>query len=358
MIMSFLLLTVSSVGHWLTGALADAADTFIAAFSDPASKYSIQALLCTLVVSAIYICSRRALRGRRIRVRTVMRALFPSWLVRGASFKVDVAYFLIYPPVLAALAGWIFISYEFIYYGTQDSLTDLLGNRASLGWPSAVVTVIGALVLFIFFELGYWLDHYLSHNVEFLWQFHKVHHQAEILSPLTNSRMHPVDVTKFANIVTVTAAAGGGVVDYFLLGSAHAEADVSGILLIVPFYLFQHLQHSRLWIPFRGIWGRLFISPAHHQIHHSMNPADFNANLGQILAIWDWMFGTLRMPQKEREVLRFGVEGSIRPHSVYGSLLVPFGHSAMSIYRTLARLRNIGGLIGRRPSFARSQPPQ
>ena len=54
-----------------------------------------------------------------------------------------------------------------------------------------------------------------------------------------------------------------------------------------------HLQHSHMWIAFRGMLGRIFVSPAHHQVHHSDNPKHFDKNFGSCLALWDWMFGTL-----------------------------------------------------------------
>jgi hypothetical protein len=38
--------------------------------------------------------------------------------------------------------------------------------------------------------------------------------------------------------------------------------------------------------------------PAHHHVHHSANPKHFNKNFGSCLALWDWMFGTLYVPEK------------------------------------------------------------
>ena len=72
------------------------------------------------------------------------------------------------------------------------------------------------------------------------------------------------------------------------------------------------------------------MSPAHHQIHHSRNPAHFNKNLGSCLALWDWMFGTLYIPAAKREPLEFGVEPD-RPHAhtIRGELIAPFLRAAM-----------------------------
>ena len=62
-----------------------------------------------------------------------------------------------------------------------------------------------------------------------------------------------------------------------------------------------------MWIAFTGLAGKLLQSPAHHQIHHSDNPAHFEKNLGFALAFWDWVFGTLYIPAKTPEGIVFGV---------------------------------------------------
>ena len=38
-------------------------------------------------------------------------------------------------------------------------------------------------MLFLSYELGYWFNHWLSHKVPVLWEFHKVHHSATVLTP-------------------------------------------------------------------------------------------------------------------------------------------------------------------------------
>lgn len=76
------------------------------------------------------------------------------------------------------------------------------------------------------------------------------------------------------------------------------------------------------------------MSPAHHQIHHSSDPTHFNKNMGSCLALWDWMFGTLRVPAAEREKLAFGVEPDrADAHTIRGELIAPFGHAAALLMR-------------------------
>ena len=63
----------------------------------------------------------------------------------------------------------------------------VLSGRQALfiGYTLAVVLAI---------DLAVWLTHYLQHKVVVLWQFHQVHHSAEVLTPMTVYRMHPVDL--------------------------------------------------------------------------------------------------------------------------------------------------------------------
>jgi sterol desaturase/sphingolipid hydroxylase (fatty acid hydroxylase superfamily) len=80
------------------------------------------------------------------------------------------------------------------------------------------------------------------------------------------------------------------------------------------------------------------MSPAHHQIHHSEDPAHFNRNFGSCLCVWDWAFGTLHAPQARRERLRFGAApeaGDAPAHSVTGVLITPF----LAAWRRLAPAR-------------------
>jgi len=178
--------------------------------------------------------------------------------------------------------------------------------------------------LFLAYELGYWIDHYLSHRIPMLWEFHKVHHTAEVLSPLTNFRVHPVDSVVFANILGVVVGVTGGVLTYLQLGSPF-EVGGTNLILVAFYFLTVHLQHSHLWIATTGLLGRIILSPAHHQIHHSNNPIHFDKNFGSCLSVWDWMFGTLHMPQRTRERLDFGIETRTRDHhTAIGGLVTPF----------------------------------
>ena len=108
--------------------------------------------------------------------------------------------------------------------------------------------------------------------------------------------------------------------------------DGVNALLVLFFLTFVHLQHSEVWLPLTGLAGRLLMSPAHHQIHHSIDPMHYNSNLGNALAIYDWLFGTLIVPQKTSPRLVFGVfEPGVDPHSVTELIVTPFRKALVAV---------------------------
>jgi len=110
--------------------------------------------------------------------------------------------------------------------------------------------------------------------------------------------------------------------------------------MLLYIYLTAQLQHSEIWIPFTGVWGRVFMSPAHHQLHHSADPAHFNCNMGASLAIWDWLAGSLRIPSSEPPGLSFGVSGHKHdPHGVMGLVVDPAVNAVKTLYRSLFGMR-------------------
>jgi sterol desaturase/sphingolipid hydroxylase (fatty acid hydroxylase superfamily) len=156
-----------------------------------------------------------------------------------------------------------------------------------------------------------------------------VHHTAEVLTPLTNFRVHPIYGWIFANILAVSVAVANGFGNYLFGETAYQYAlSDTNIILVLFIHAYVHLQHSHMWISFRGLAGRIFVSPAHHQVHHSNNPKHFDKNFGSCLALWDWMFGTLYVPAKEREPLVFGFPDHPNAHTVKGELVDPLINAA------------------------------
>jgi len=80
-------------------------------------------------------------------------------------------------------------------------------------------------------------------------------------------------------------------------------------LLIHGTYPF--FTHTRL-IGKLGILEYLFVTPSHHRVHHASNPEYLDKNYGDMLIIWDKLFGTFK---EEKEEPNFGLTKPLESHS-------------------------------------------
>ena len=150
----------------------------------------------------------------------------------------------------------------------------------------------------------YWLHRFL-HTIPFLWEFHKVHHSAKVLTPITFYRVHPVENFLFGLRYSFSIGIVTGVFIY-LFG---ALIDIYMVLGVNAFLFFfsligSNLRHSHVPISYGRFIEKWFISPKQHQIHHSRK--HFDKNYGGYIAIWDRIFGTLCLSNSVR-VMKFGL---------------------------------------------------
>ncbi len=182
---------------------------------------------------------------------------------------------------------------------------------------------------------SYWV-HRLHHENPVFWPFHKLHHSAETLTPITFARKHPVyDLIRAVSNAFLVGPVQG------LIFAAFGASDLMTILGVNVIYATfywggANLRHSHIWLSYGPFWSRIFISPAQHQIHHSCAPEHHDRNYGEIFALWDWMFGTLYTPDAYED-LEFGVAGADgvrieQPHpTLRDAWLAPFRESGAAL---------------------------
>ena len=296
------------------------------------STLSLPSLYSALAIAIAYLLLKRGGRNN-LKVRVLRRALFPRKLFTSASSRADACFLLLSIFLVASLIGWGVFSGSVISNAIRHALTGLFGQRPPSRLGPAIYRVIATVTLFITTDFAYWANHYTSHRVGWLWEFHKVHHTAEVLTPMTNARVHPIDSLVYSNFLAVFLGLSNGVLAY-CFGSLATPYAVGGtnVLAIIFAFTFLHLQHSHVWIATTGRLGRVIFSPAHHQIHHSAASVHFDKNFGACFALWDWIFGTLYVPAPRRERLTYGVApDGVDPHTIKGALLMPFVHAAWRI---------------------------
>jgi sterol desaturase/sphingolipid hydroxylase (fatty acid hydroxylase superfamily) len=293
------------------------------------SPYGPVALGGALVFVALFYVDARRKRGRPISLQGFFKSVFPSRLIWHPSSRLDMRLWIANTLVFASASGMLAIGSVLWRDATLSVLAGALGPAGAGAWPAWAVLAIATLVELLAYELGYWFAHYLFHAIPALWEFHKVHHSAEVLTTLTEMRTHPVEIIASMNVIGLFTGMAFGAMTYVFGPGVHPFTLLNANAVLILFTVtIGHLRHSHMWIAFTGLAGKLFQSPAHHQIHHSDQPRHFNKNLGFALAVWDWLFGTLYVPEKY-EKITFGVGAEhVRFDTVLRTFALPFASSA------------------------------
>ncbi len=178
-----------------------------------------------------------------------------------------------------------FLASTVVTFEVMRGLVQLLaaaGLRAQ-AWPSQW-PLPGQLVLaLLMLEFGNYAVHRWQHERGgWLWRLHASHHSVPRMYWLNSARNHPLDVA---------LAALTGVTPLIILGiGEHA-------LALVLAFQGTHglLQHSNVDVRL-GPLNWVVSGPEVHRWHHSRDVAESNANYGQLLLVWDVVFGTRKVP--------------------------------------------------------------
>jgi sterol desaturase/sphingolipid hydroxylase (fatty acid hydroxylase superfamily) len=297
---------------------------FVGMFQDPTNRWFTLYIAISLAIGcAVFYFEAR--HDPLLEQQGLLRYLFPKEIYTHRSAIADYWFFLV-NKLLFALAFGALIAVSSSSVEVMSTILRAVARSPGLIVPSWVAILFTTLAWALAMDFGLWLAHWSLHKVPLLWEFHKVHHSAEVLTPLTAGRVHPLDDA----INILSSGIIGGIalaLCRFLFGE---QARIFGVMqlnvLVAIFYFFGfHLRHSHVWLPYKGIWGKLFVSPAHHQLHHSVAQRHWDKNLGFVFAIWDWLFGTLYAVEK-REAIQIGMNGreEAEYHSVRAMYLLPF----------------------------------
>ncbi len=275
-------------------------------------------------------------RKALLSITAAKNLVFPKRLFGHASTQLDIKLFFIgiYYLLLQVLlvGGTTFFS----VHGTFLALTNIFGDPPLPIAPSWIITAFTMFLVFMAVEFGYWFSHLLMHKIPALWEFHKVHHSAEVLTPLTEWRQHPLELVLFPILMGgASCLVQGPMVWYFGAQSQVVDPMTANYISMAFWYTILHLRHSELPFYATGVLGKIIQAPAHHQVHHSTNPAHFDKNLGYCLSVWDWAFGTLYVPKKgEKFSFGLGHEDDALETAI-GSMLAPITRAGALIFKSL-----------------------
>lgn len=143
----------------------------------------------------------------------------------------------------------------------------------ALGLPTWLQWVVG----FVAFDLLYYAWHRANHGVAALWAAHVVHHQGEDFN-LALALRQPWIIRTLALPLFLLLAILGVPPHIYLAAIAVSSLYQFGL---------HTAQVGRL-----GPLEWVLNTPSHHRVHHAINPAYLDRNLGGISIVWDRLFGT------------------------------------------------------------------
>jgi sterol desaturase/sphingolipid hydroxylase (fatty acid hydroxylase superfamily) len=202
--------------------------------------------------------------------------------------------------------------------GVTNSTKDVLGLSIAIityGWlvnhlaithiqASWLVYVIAFLALDF---AGYW-THRLAHTINFFWNNHVVHHSSEDFNLACALRQ---SISVFVRIYAV-----------LLIPAALLGVPEKVIAVVGPLHLFAQFWYHTRHINRMGFLEYIIVTPAHHRVHHAINPEYLDKNYGQIFIFWDRMFGTFQ----EEQASIPAVYGVTRPVRTWNPIKINFMH--------------------------------
>ena len=149
------------------------------------------------------------------------------------------------------------------------------------------------LMTFILIDFVFYIYHRFSHRVRFLWAIHMSHHSSEEMNFAVSMRqawLGPISKIPFFIVLP-------------LLGLDPTIIAVAGVIST----LWGVVGHTQI-VGKLGPLERILNTPSHHRVHHGANAEYIDKNYGNLLIIWDRMFGTF---EPEKAKVKYGLVNNV-----------------------------------------------
>lgn len=224
--------------------------------------------------------------------------------------------------IVEALGSFVVVGFTqplvLLVAGTVAALLLPNSRDALIAWP-----LLFQILLFLIFDdmMQYWW-HRTSHNVKWLYELHRPHHDANYMS---------IRIVYRNNIFYYVLMPGiwfSGVLIYLGLAEVYAVYIVIKLLVICGAHSdvrWDKPLYNIKWLsPVMWLVERTFSTPATHWAHHGKHLSDgitnYKGNYGNLLFFWDVLFGTAKITRRYPEDI--GVE-NLPPVSAAHQLLWP-----------------------------------
>tara|TARA_B100001741_G_scaffold311037_1_gene311415 strand:+ start:239 stop:1087 length:849 start_codon:yes stop_codon:yes gene_type:complete len=178
--------------------------------------------------------------------------------------------------------GSILILYFYLHNFRLFTVNDLLPI-----WMVWILT-------FVMIDFVYYWYHRCSHRVRFLWAVHMNHHSSEEMNFTVSLRQAWFgSLTKVPFFIFMP-----------LVGFDPLITAVAGVAST----LWGVVGHTQ-WINKLGPIEYIFVTPSSHRVHHGSNKEYLDKNYGNLLIIWDRLFGTY---EEEKNKVIYGIRNNVK----------------------------------------------
>ena len=254
--------------------------------------------------------------------------LFWGWWKGNNTYRANDSINSLSLGLLSTVTKFVFLNIGLLVFSCiEENYAIWAFNSSSLGhW-------LLAILLYDF--LYYWF-HRVSHERQFFWGSHVVHHQSEDYNLSTALRQTSTSFFTTWVFFIPCFFLGMPISMYVSIASAH---------LIYQFWV--HTQH----ISTLGFLEWFMVTPSNHRVHHAQNPDYIDKNYGGLLIIWDRLFGTFQKEHREQPAI-YGIRVPLASWNPIWANLHIFINMAMDAWRTanwLDKLRVLWSRTGWRP---------
>lgn len=151
-------------------------------------------------------------------------------------------------------------------------------------WQIPETWYYGIVLLVISDFVFYWF-HRTGHSLNIFWAAHMPHHSSEEFNLSVGVRASFTQrIFQFMFFDWILVLMGF---------SPNMVYAVAGIHLLIAYWHHTQLINKLGWVE------KVFVTPAHHRVHHGVNPQYLDKNFSEFLIIWDRIFGTFAPEEEE-----------------------------------------------------------
>ena len=153
------------------------------------------------------------------------------------------------------------------------------------------------VLTFVIIDLVFYIYHRISHRVNFLWAIHMSHHSSQEMNFAVSFRQAwfgPISKIPFFMMMP-------------LIGFDPTMIAVAGVIST----LWGIVGHTQI-IGKLGPLEWIFNTPSHHRVHHGSNAEYIDKNYGNLLIIWDRLFGTF---EPEMDKVKYGLVNNVNTYN-------------------------------------------